>query len=170
MMLSALLVAPLLMTTATPVSAQSYSAMNCGQLWHARNAIYAAKGHCFKTQRGQAVFGKNCFPPYGKLTSGEQNRVATIKQWEVHNSCGSGGVAPAPAPAPAPASGYAAMNCGQLWHARNAIYAAKGYCFKTARAKAVFGKRCYAPFGQLTSGEQSQVGTIKQWEGRKGCR
>lgn len=156
---------PLFVTaTAPPVSAQSYSAMNCSQLWHARNAIFAAKGYCFKSARGKAVFGPNCFAPYGKLSPAEQNRVGAIKQWEATHGCAKGGTAPAPAP------GYAAMNCGQLWTARNAIYAAKGYCFKTARARDVFGKRCYPPYGQLSGGEQTRVNTIKSHERAKGCR
>jgi len=162
-----MLIAPLFVTgAAPPVSAQSYSAMNCSQLWHTRNGIYAAKGHCFKTARGKAVFGTNCFPPYGKLTPGEQSQVSAIKQWEVTRGCGKGAAAPAPAPAP----GYGAMNCGQLWHARNAIYAAKGYCFKTARAKAAFGRRCYPPYGQLSGGDQGKVNAITSIERAKGCR
>jgi len=31
------------------------------------------------------------------------------------------------------------MSCNALWNARNSIYAQNGYCFKTARARAVFG-------------------------------
>ena len=68
------------------------------------------------------------------------------------------------------AQSYAAMSCDQLWYARNSIYAAKGYCFKTARARAVFGPRCFAPFGKLNTGEQSQVNAIQGWERSKGCR
>lgn len=32
-----------------------------------------------------------------------------------------------------------AQSCGDLWYARNEIYKAQGYCFKTARAIRAFG-------------------------------
>lgn len=67
------------------------------------------------------------------------------------------------------AKSYASMSCYQLWYARNAIYAAKGYCFKTAKARAVFGPGCFAPFGKLSSSEQRRVNDIIYWERRKGC-
>ena len=69
------------------VYAQDYDGMSCEQLWYERNAIYAAKGYCFKTQRARNVFGRGCFPPYGKLTPGEQRRVSNIEQWEVYQGC-----------------------------------------------------------------------------------
>jgi YARHG domain len=67
------------------------------------------------------------------------------------------------------ARSYASMSCYQLWYARNSIYAARGYCFKTAKAKAVFGPGCFPPYGKLTSSQQGQVADIQYWEGRKGC-
>lgn len=70
---------------ARPAAAQS--GMTCEQLWYERNAIYAAKGFCFKTQRARNVFGRACFPPYGKLTPAEQRRVNNIEQWEVYQGC-----------------------------------------------------------------------------------
>lgn len=69
----------------------------------------------------------------------------------------------------AAAQNYAGMTCGQLWYARNAIYAQNGYCFKTARARAVFGRGCFPPYGRLSSLEQQQVNEIQYWERRKGC-
>ncbi|WP_394708662.1 YARHG domain-containing protein [uncultured Cohaesibacter sp.] len=70
----------------------------------------------------------------------------------------------------AAAQGYQNMTCGELWYARNAIFARQGYCFKTARARQVFGPRCYAPWGRLTAGQQRRVDTIIYWERRYGCR
>jgi hypothetical protein len=64
---------------------------------------------------------------------------------------------------------YRFMSCGQLWYARNAIYARRGYCFKTQRARRVFGRRCYAPYGRLRPWERRQVQRIQRWERRKGC-
>lgn len=72
---------------APPAAAQDYYAMSCDQLWYARNAIYAAKGHCFKTQRGLAVFGPRCFPPYGQLNHAEQQEVNRIVQAEREKGC-----------------------------------------------------------------------------------
>jgi YARHG domain len=72
--------------------------------------------------------------------------------------------------ATAAAANYAYMSCNDLWYARNAIYAEAGYCFKTARARAVFGPGCFPPYGQLTSWQQDQVNQILYWERRRGCR
>lgn len=59
--------------------------------------------------------------------------------------------------------------CENLWYQRNSIYAARGYCFRTARAQAVFGPGCYPPYGRLSPGEQSQVAGIQRQEGQLGC-
>lgn len=70
----------------------------------------------------------------------------------------------------AKAQGYQYMTCGELWYARNAIYAQQGYCFKTRRARQTFGPRCYAPWGRLTASQQRRVNLIQRWERRYGCR
>lgn len=62
-----------------------------------------------------------------------------------------------------------AASCDELWYWRNAIYAEQGYCFKTDRAIAVFGPRCYPPYGRLTPGQERRVEDIKARERRKGC-
>jgi hypothetical protein len=74
---------------ANDVQAQSQSLryMSCQQLWYARNEIYAEKGICFKTKRARAVFGRGCFPPYGRLTPREQRRVSEIEQMEYRKGC-----------------------------------------------------------------------------------
>ena len=70
----------------------------------------------------------------------------------------------------AKAQNYQYMTCGELWYARNAIYARQGYCFKTRRARQVFGRNCYAPWGRLTASQQRRVNRIVRWERRYGCR
>ncbi|MEA2856697.1 MAG: hypothetical protein QOH98_1018 [Methylobacteriaceae bacterium] len=70
---------------------------------------------------------------------------------------------------PAQAQDYSSQSCDQLWYARNSIYANAGYCFKTARAIGVFGRRCTPPYGQLSGYDQSRVSQIQMWEGRRGC-
>lgn len=60
-------------------------------------------------------------------------------------------------------------SCQELWMERNGIYANKGHCFKTAKAIAVFGKACFAPYGKLSGAEYSTVMKIRYWEGVKGC-
>ncbi len=70
----------------------------------------------------------------------------------------------------AQAQSYRYMSCSDLWYARNAIYADAGYCFKTARARSVFGRGCFPPFGQLSPWQQRQVNDIQRWEGIRGCR
>jgi hypothetical protein len=69
----------------------------------------------------------------------------------------------------AEAANYGAMSCSQLWYARNSIYAQNGYCFKTARARSVFGPGCFPPFGKLSGYEQQEINDIQYWESRKGC-
>ena len=61
------------------------------------------------------------------------------------------------------------MSCGDLWYARNAIYAAKGYCFQTAQARATFGAGCFPPYGALSGSEKARVNELQMWERRKGC-
>ncbi len=63
------------------------SAMSCYDLWYARNAIYARKGYCFKTERARSVFGPGCFPPYGALSGSEQDRVNALQYWEREKGC-----------------------------------------------------------------------------------
>ncbi|HRD77312.1 MAG TPA: YARHG domain-containing protein [Hyphomicrobiaceae bacterium] len=71
-----------------------------------------------------------------------------------------------PANASAPFSEY---SCNELWEERNGIFAIRGYCFKTERAIARFGRRCYPPYGQLTAQDRRIVEEIRHWERRKGC-
>ncbi len=61
------------------------------------------------------------------------------------------------------------MSCDQLWYERNAIYARNGYCFQTARARAVFGAGCFPPFGRLNGWEAQRVQQLQTWERRNGC-
>ncbi len=69
----------------------------------------------------------------------------------------------------ASAQDASSMSCDQLWYARNAIYASNGYCFQTARARAVFGPGCFPPFGQLRGWERGRVNELQSWERRRGC-
>jgi len=59
--------------------------------------------------------------------------------------------------------------CESLWHQRNAIYARNGYCFRTARAQAVFGPGCFPPYGELSPGERRQVNRLQAEEDALGC-
>ncbi len=76
-----------LIGSAGQVQAQGLQYMSCSQLWYARNAIFAQKGHCFRTARGRASFGRRCYPPYGRLNRWEQRRVSRIKNWEYRKGC-----------------------------------------------------------------------------------
>ena len=64
-----------------------YARMSCNQLWYARNDVFARNGYCFKSARGRAQFGSNCFPPYGKLGRADQRIVDTIRDWERRKDC-----------------------------------------------------------------------------------
>ena len=72
-------------------------------------------------------------------------------------------------PKPAAAQEAAGMSCDALWHARNEIYARRGYCFKTERARATFGAGCFPPYGALSGWEKRRVDELQMWESRKGC-
>ena len=67
--------------------AQDAAGMSCGELWYARNEIYARNGYCFKTARARAQFGPGCFPPYGQLGGWEKRRVDELQYWERRNGC-----------------------------------------------------------------------------------
>jgi hypothetical protein len=70
-----------------PAFAQAASEMGCDELWYARNQIYARNGYCFQTDRAISVFGRGCFPPYGKVYGGEQRRLNDIMYWERVKGC-----------------------------------------------------------------------------------
>lgn len=70
-----------------PAIAQQYSGMTCGELWYARNKIYADNGFCFKTQRARQQFGEGCFPPYGRVSGYAKERIDTIQYWESRRGC-----------------------------------------------------------------------------------
>ena len=86
-------------------------------------------------------------------------------------------VSPAPAPQPVPAPALQpetqrqveGWSCDRLWYERNAIYAARGYCFKTSRAISTFGKGCFAPFGKLSGAEKRRVAELQAMERQFGC-
>jgi hypothetical protein len=79
--------AGLFLEVVVPASAANYAYMSCGQLWYARNAIYASKGYCFQTTTAQQAFPNSCFPPYGKLNKWEANQISQIKYWERRKGC-----------------------------------------------------------------------------------
>lgn len=64
-------------------------------------------------------------------------------------------------------AGY--LSCSELWYKRNEIYARNGYCFKTPRALAVFGRGCFPPYGAMSGWEKRRVNELQYWEARKGC-
>ncbi len=61
------------------------------------------------------------------------------------------------------------MSCYDLWFERNRIYARNGYCFKTQKARSVFGAACFAPYGRLARFEQQRVDDIRRQERYLGC-
>ncbi|MFG1417823.1 YARHG domain-containing protein [Xanthobacter sp. V0B-10] len=80
------------------------------------------------------------------------------------------GIPAALSPTPAAAQALSELSCRALWYQRNAVYAERGHCFKTADAIATFGERCYPPYGKLTAEQQRYVDQVQYWEARKGCR
>ena len=83
LLVSAMLAIPMLGGGVTINSAKAYDrCAECDDLWYERNAIYADKGYCFKTRRARAVFGRRCYPPYGRLNRWERRRVNAITRAE----------------------------------------------------------------------------------------
>ena len=76
-----------LLGLATPPYAQNAAAMSCGALWQERNTIYAHNGYCFQTPRAVAVFGRGCFPPFGKVSGSQADRVNELQYWERQRGC-----------------------------------------------------------------------------------
>lgn len=69
-------------------------------------------------------------------------------------------------PAPAQAQGG---GCYALWYERNEIYARNGYCFRTPRARSVFGPGCFPPYGRLNGWEARRVQELQYEEDMRGC-
>ena len=59
--------------------------------------------------------------------------------------------------------------CDDLWHRRNSIYASFGYCFRSPRAIAAFGRGCFPPFGRLPPDAAREVARLQALEARLGC-
>jgi hypothetical protein len=150
---------------ASLVAAPAY-AQTCQQLWVQRNQYYKNHGYCFKTQRAIEYFGnsgcyindENAVP----LTPAERGSIAQIAQQERAMGCDAEG------------GGSTGMTCDQLWVARNSIYKARGYCFKTQRAIQYFGNAgCmyqnenYIPF---TQAERARIAQYLAQERAQGCQ
>jgi hypothetical protein len=83
--LNAVLAAATLITTPMPVQAQRRD--TCDELWQRRNSIYASHGYCFQSRRAIAVFGRGCFPPYGRMAPDAAREVARLQSEERRRRC-----------------------------------------------------------------------------------
>ena len=82
-------------------------------------------------------------------------------------SSSAGQSAIAPSAPTAPTSGDI---CSRLWYERNLIFHNNGYCFQTARAKAVFNiSQCTGGSPSLSPTEQREVARIQATERANGC-
>lgn len=64
-----------------------------------------------------------------------------------------------------------ADSCYDLWYARNAIYDAHGFCFRTQLAQETFDNSdCVTNNVRLTPAEQRRVNEIKAEEKRRHCK
>lgn len=73
-----------------------------------------------------------------------------------------------------PKSVLGTLSCDALWTVRNTIYQERGYCFRTARAKAVFSNEgCISSNTNalaFNSYERTNISRIVSVEKAKGCR
>ena len=66
-----------------------------------------------------------------------------------------------------------AQSCGELWHQRNSIYKAAGYCFRTPRAIQTFGNAGCSYDSEydvpLSARQRAIVASIREQERDLGC-
>jgi|GEM_PF-4901053 len=140
---------------------QELLGLDADTLWRARNEIYARNGYIFASERGRSLASalgnhyqgtttdqiavSNAFNDY------ERVNVQTIKQLE--GGAGGGVAPPVRDRPPVPAAGpwlfadsstrritraeLSGLTKGQLWRARNEIYARRGYIFSKEEGKAL---------------------------------
>jgi hypothetical protein len=64
-----------------------------------------------------------------------------------------------------------ATSCYDLWHKRNAIFDAHGYCFRSDLAGRIFDNSdCSTKNPRLSRAERKQVRKIKRQERRRKCK
>jgi hypothetical protein len=156
---------PIMALVATAALIPAANAQTCQQLWVERNQYYKNHGYCFKTQQAISYFGNGgCFIQDQNavpLTPAERARINQIVQQERTMGCSDGG-------------GSTGMTCQQLWVARNSIYKARGYCFKTQRAISYFGNAgcIYQNEGDVpfSGAERAQIAQIRSQEQAMGCQ
>lgn len=151
----------------------------CKSLWVERNAIFDARGYCFGSALGKAVFNNaDCHTKNPSLSSSEKRRVASIKAREKSLNCAAKKKHWRAASMPRPGSSVASArpspqggsNCRDLWVKRNIIYDRKGYCFKTALAKGVFDNSdCYTLSPKLTASEKAAIADTQRREKAMNC-
>ena len=79
-------------TAATAPIPRAEAPQSCDDLWYQRNAIWAAYGYCFTSQRGQATFGNaGCFRDQGQaqaaMSRQERATVDRLKAAEAAQGC-----------------------------------------------------------------------------------
>jgi hypothetical protein len=157
-----------MLTVATSLIASPAYAQTCRESWVERNQYYKNHGYCFKTQRAIEYFGNGgCYindEGAVALTPAERARIAQIGQQERAMGCnidGGGG-------------GNTGMTCDQLWVARNSIYKARGYCFKTNRAIQHFGNGGCSVQSEsdipLSQAERTLIAQYVAQERAQGCQ
>jgi hypothetical protein len=122
----------------------------------------------------QAVVTPSCPPGYtlsgNQCVQGSPTPSCPSGYHFSGGQCVANSAAPKPTKPVAPTNEFAHLNCNQLWHARNKIFAEHGYCFKTARAKKAFPNNCFPPYGEnLPAWARNDVGWIKEVEKSKRC-
>jgi hypothetical protein len=162
-----MIVTPFVVAATLSAFAPLARAQSCQQLWVERNQYYKNHGYCFKTQQAIAYFGNGgCFISDQNavpLTPAERGRINQIVQQERAMGCADGG-----------GGASSGMTCNQLWVARNAIYKARGYCFKTQRAISYFGNGGCVHQNEgaipFSAAERAQIAQFRSQERAMGCQ
>ena len=134
-------------------------AEGCDQLWQARNGIFAEAGHCFKSSRAIAVFGRRCYPPYGRLSAAQQARVNSIVAEESRLGCS--GSAPPPsggdAQLPLPGTTQGGNPVDQQFNEAASVWAATKDTSSPAVLEAYISRFGVTPFGDLARARLEEV-------------
>ena len=75
-------------SSAAYLTGEDLAGLDCDQLWHARNEIYARNGYKFLTERAKAEFGDGGTTRQPKLSKIEQKNIALIQAAEATAYCG----------------------------------------------------------------------------------
>ncbi|MFN4153790.1 MAG: caspase family protein [Paracoccaceae bacterium] len=113
----------------------------------------------------------NAGDPYGWCNVVWRNVVGWVYGAYLADAVGNQpAAASSPTDVPQPPVTTTGQSCFDLWYARNAVFASRGFCFTSAEGQKWFdNSQCYTSSPNLSAAEKSMVDTIKAQEKAQGC-